>query len=196
MSTSAASWSSRRLPGRNPAAPLAAPPPVRSVIVTEFMKDPAAVSDTRGEWVEVHNRSASPIDLDGWTLRDEGSNRTVLAAPGGAGGVPGYGFLVLGRSDDPLANGGVRVGVTYSGFTLSNGADEIVLEAPGGFEIDRVDYGDGPLWPDDAGRSVSLARSAWGTDLALNPSSWCSGSSPLPAGDQGTPGAVNDACGG
>ncbi len=183
------------LPVQDPAIPLAAPPPRRALVVTEFMKDPAAVTDTRGEWFEVFNLSPVALDLDGWTLRDDGTNSTVLVAPGGAGVVPPGGFLVLGRNADPGLNGGVAIDIVYSGFTLANGADEIVLEAPGGFEIDRVDYGDGPLWPDDRGRSASLTAGAWGNDLALRPGSWCSSVSVMPGGDRGTPGALNDPCG-
>jgi len=183
------------LPLQDPATPLAVPPPRRALVVTEFMKNPAVVTDVRGEWFEVFNLSPVPLDLDGWTLRDDGTNSTVLVAPGGAGVVSPGSFLVLGRNPDPALNGGVVVDLVYSGFVLSNGADEIVLEAPGGFEIDRVDYGDGPLWPDDSGRSASLMAGAWGNDLALRPGSWCSSVSVMPGGDRGTPGALNDLCG-
>lgn len=184
------------LPPVNPADPLPEPPRAGAVLVTEFMKDPAAVSDVRGEWVELYNDSQRTLDLDGWTLRDLGSNRTVLSAPAGALVVAPGEFLVVGRSGDPAQNGGVDVDATYSGFTLGNGADQIVLDAPGGHEIDRVEYGDGPVWPDEPGRSVSLSPRAWGTPGAALPGSWCPGSSPMSGGDQGTPGAANDTCGG
>ena len=67
---------------------------------------------------------------------------------------------------------------------------------PGGHEIDRVEYGDGPAWPDEPGRSVSLSRRAWGSSSAAIPDAWCPGASPMSGGDMGTPGTWNDVCGG
>ncbi|MEM8709976.1 MAG: lamin tail domain-containing protein [Planctomycetota bacterium] len=184
------------LPPEDPAEPLLVPPPERSLVVNEFMKDPAAVSDVRGEWLELVNLTDEPINIEGWTLRDDGSNRTVLTA-GGAGiiawpGVP----LVLGRNASPSENGGIAVDATYAGFTLANGADQIVLEAPGGFLVDRVDYLDGGAggWPDESGASISLSPRFQGTPAAVDGSSWCAGAVALPSGDRGTPGAANPDC--
>ena len=44
------------------------------IVVTEFMNDSAAVSDTVGEWLEIYNSTGADIDLNGWTLKDDGSN--------------------------------------------------------------------------------------------------------------------------
>ncbi|QDV07404.1 hypothetical protein Poly30_29280 [Planctomycetes bacterium Poly30] len=190
-------WSSVALPLRDPAEPLAASPPRGAILVTEFMKDPAAVSDTRGEWVEFQNRTAAAIDLEGWTLRDEGSNRTVITASSSGAGVvvPAGGFVVLGRQADPALNGGVMIAATYSGFTLGNGADQIILEAPGGHEIDRVEYEDGTSnWPDAAGASVALGPRFVGTSVAVDGAAWCSGVDVMPAGDLGSPGELNQEC--
>ncbi|MEM6676001.1 MAG: lamin tail domain-containing protein [Planctomycetota bacterium] len=183
------------LPDQDPAQRGELPPSRGDVIVTEFMKDPAAVSDVRGEWVEVLNRTSATIDLAGWTLRDDGSNNTVLTHPSGSIPVAPGAFAVLAREGDPTQNGGVDVDAVYSGFSLNNGADQIVLEAPGGFIVDRVAYGDGPTWPDESGRSVSLSARAWGRSIATLAVCWCPGETPMPAGDLGTPGAMNDVCG-
>lgn len=192
------SFASVALPPQDPAQALPLPPAPGSIVVTEFMKDPMAVSDARGEWLEVENRSDADIDIEGWTLRDDGSNSTVLVAD-----VPGEGivvqageFLVLGRNADPTLNGGVRLGDVYSGFTLANGADQIILEAPGGIPMDRVDYldaGDGG-WPDASGASIALSPGFVGTPSAADGSSWCSGTEPMPLGDLGTPGDMNSDC--
>ncbi|MFT7074780.1 MAG: hypothetical protein ACJA0P_000780 [Planctomycetota bacterium] len=187
------------LPPRNPASPLPSPPAPGAVLVTEFMKDPAAVSDVRGEWLELQNRTDDPIDLEGWTLRDDGSNRTVItAATSGAGVViSAGGFLVMGRNADTALNGGVALDAVYSGFTLGNGADQIILEAPGAAEIDRVEYEDGTAdWPDLPGASIGLSPRFAGTPVAADGAAWCSGVDPLPAGDLGSPGELNPECGG
>ncbi len=191
-------FTSVALPPQDPADPLLAPPALGAVVVTEFMKDPMAVSDQRGEWLELQNRTGVAVDLEGWTLRDDGSNRTVIVAeaPGAGVIVPAGGFIVLGRSADAALNGGVQVDAVYSGFTLSNGDDEIILEAPGGFLVDRVDYldaGDGG-WPGVSGASVALSPRFIGTTVAADGASWCSGTEPLPFGDLGSPGAENADC--
>lgn len=191
-----AAFASVALPAADPADPLISPPAAGSVVINEFMKDPAAVSDARGEWLEVLNLTDDPIDVEGWTLRDDGSNSTVLSA-GGAGIVVSPGaHLVLGRSADVSLNGGISVDATYSGFTLANGADQIILEAPGGFVIDRVDYLDGGEagWPDESGASISLSPRFQGTPDANTGASWCAGSVAMPSGDRGTPGAENPDC--
>ena len=79
---------------------------------------------------------------------------------------------------------------------LGNGADQIVLSKPGGVVVDRVAYDDGVIWPDAAGRSISLklsARDPFSNDDGAN---WCDSSSHWNAAssDTGTPGQDNDAC--
>jgi len=39
------------------------------VVINEIIQNPSAVSDANGEWFEVHNPTASAIDIDGWTIR-------------------------------------------------------------------------------------------------------------------------------
>ena len=44
------------------------------VAITEFMKDPSTVSDTRGEWIEVRNNLPHRVNLEGWILTDDAGN--------------------------------------------------------------------------------------------------------------------------
>lgn len=168
------------------------------IVVTEFMKDPTTVSDSKGEWLELYNPGNVPVDVEGWVLSDLGSDATVLDNSGlGIPIAPG-GYLVLGRERDPNLNGDVRVDIVYTGFTLSNGADEIRLSEPGGKLIDELLYDDGVLWPDTSGRSISLRPDmldARDNDYGAN---WCHGSTPISGSNPntGTPGKRNDSCGG
>jgi hypothetical protein len=166
------------------------------VIITEFMKDPAFVTDTKGEWIEVYNAAPWRVNLEGCTLTDDSGSHHVIST-GGAGlrFMPGR-YLVLGNNADINTNGGVHVDYAYSGFGLGNAGDQIILSRPNGAVLDRVDYDDGVLWPDTGGRSISVklaARDQFLNDAGTN---WCNSSSPLPAAgtDTGTPGADNDAC--
>jgi len=157
------------------------------VIINEVMQDPSAVSDGEGEWFELYNATSSGIDIDGWVIRDDGSNSHVIDN-GGPLVVPAKGYLVLGNNADFATNGGYQCDYEYSSFTLSNSDDEIVLEE-GGVEIDRINYDGGPIWPDPTGASM-----AWlgppgdnndGTRWVIE------GVASYGDGDYGTPGYLN-----
>lgn len=163
------------------------------VVVTEFMKNPAGVSDSSGEWIEILNVAPGPRQIAGWMLHDGGSNSHVIQ-PNGPFIVlfPGD-RLVLGNEADPTLNGGVQVDYVWSSFSLSNGADEIFLTGRNGMLVDEVVYDD-TAWPDDAGQSASLKPGAEDAFLNDDPTNWCSATSVLASGDSGTPGAPNDTC--
>ena len=166
------------------------------LVITEFMKDPTAVPDNMGEWLELYNTTSRPINIEGWTLSDDGSNKHTLANGKQLIVVPPGGYLVLGNNADPTTNGGVIVHHKYSGFTLANGADSIVLTARKGKLVDRVDYDDGIFWPDLPGMSISLHPASTNAYLNDDAGQWCHSTTPLFTGatDTGTPGAPNDPC--
>ncbi|MCB0807058.1 MAG: lamin tail domain-containing protein [Bacteroidales bacterium] len=126
---------------------------IPDIIITEIMQNPAAVSDNVGEWFEVFNNSGTPVDMDGWIVKDDGTNSFTIS---GTLIVPAYGFTVLGNNVDMLLNGGYNVDYGYSSsFALGNSDDEIVLLLPDGVtEVDRVNYDGGPVWPDPTGSSM------------------------------------------
>jgi hypothetical protein len=112
------------------------------VAISEFLNDPDG-NDQGREWLELFNYGGETVDLDGWSLGDEGSDLIVLppaeVPPGGylilvSGGIGGLDAATakavfetewLGGAPDPRV-----VGVT--GVALANGADELVLHDPGG----------------------------------------------------------------
>jgi hypothetical protein len=166
---------------------------VGDIVVTEFMNDSDAVSDTVGEWLELYNSTGSDIDLNGWTLKDDGSDShtftTSIIVSAGS-------YFVMGRGADSTVNGGVNLDHSYGDgvFTMANGADEIVLLSPSSVEIDRIVYGVGGFPDGGPGFSISLDPNqlAGDNNLAAN---WCLSTSVFGAGDLGTPGVENDACG-
>ena len=162
------------------------------VFVTEFMANPSAVNDAEGEWFELYNsRSDVGVDINGWTIRDEGSNNHVINN-GAPLIIPSLGFLVLGKVADSETNGGVPVDYAFStSFTLANSEDEIQLLDGTGNVIDSLSYDSDLVF---TGTSTSLNPAAFdasSNDLAEN---WCRSQSLMPQGDRGTPGAPNDAC--
>ena len=166
------------------------------VVIVEFMKDPTTVSDSHGEWIELWNPTGNSVNVEGLVLSDFGSDATVLDNGGAGLLIPSHGFLVIGRDDDTTTNGGVPIDYEYSGTTLSNGDDEIVLSTMGGIVVDVIQYDDGMLWPDSAGRSISLDPSGFDASANDEGANWCHSSMPLGAAnsDTGTPGAMNEIC--
>ena len=179
-------WDSPPFSAPDPGVAAIFPPP--EIVITEIMQNPAAVSDTNGEWFEVFNPTGSAIDIDGWTIRDDGSNSHTISK-GGPLLVPAGGFLVLARNDNSLTNGGVTVDYEYAGFFLGNGDDEVVLLDTDLNEIDRVNYDGGPAFPDPTGATMSLIAASLDNNVGAN---WCTATTSFGAGDKGTPGTFND----
>ncbi len=157
------------------------------IIITEIMNN-ATGSDTDKEFFEVYNTTGSAIDMIGWTISDADSDSHTITA---TLSVPANGYAVLGMSSDTGANGGVTVDYVYSGITLANGADEIILTCSPTI-IDEVYYDGGPNFPDPDGASMELAENQYDSTANDNGVNWgTSTGGPLTSGDNGTPGATN-----
>lgn len=164
-------------------------PVFANLVINEIMQNPSAVSDDSGEWFEIFNPDGAAVDIDGWTMKDDGSNSHVINN-GGPLMVPAGGYLVLGNNSNTGTNGGVTVAYQYpSNFFMSNSADELVLEDLSATEIDRVNWDGGPNFPDPTGASMSLLDPALDNNVGSN---WCTSTTPFGAGDLGTPGAANN----
>ena len=150
---------------------------VGDLLISEIMANPAAVSDTRGEWFELYNPTDEPVNLRGITLGDDGGDghrieSDLLIMP--------RHFLVLARNGDMALNGGFEADYVYRDFTLGNSDDEIVLR-DGALEWLRLDYGLGFA---AAGHSSELAGLPMTlSNYALTPSEFTYG-----LGDIGSPG--------
>lgn len=166
----------------------AAPPPVVAIVINEIMQNPAAVSDNNGEWFELVNATPDPVDIDGWTIKDNGSNLHVVAN-GGPLVIPAGGFLVLGTDANAAANGGVAIDYQYSNIFLGNGSDALILLDTASSEVDRVEWDNGATFPDPTGASMALKDPALDNNIGAN---WCESETTFGDGDLGTPGAPND----
>ncbi len=161
------------------------------LVITEFLQNPFVVVDTAGEWFEVFNNSGSEVELSGLVVSDLGIESFVVT--GSLRVLPGD-YVVLGANADVGVNGGAPVDYAWSGFTLGNSDDEIVLSNAFGL-IDSVAWDGGPLFPDPNGASSNLDAAS--IDATLNDSGgvWCEATAVFGLGDLGTPGAPNGSCG-
>lgn len=169
------------------------------IVITEIMNNPAPVSDTTGEWFEVFNSTSDAIDVNGWVVKDDGTNtHTIDGSVGGSTVIPAGEYFVLGRTSDTSTNGGAVVDYEYgtSGFTLGNGADEVVLLSSEGTEIARVNYDGGSTFPDLTGASMQLDPASINESDNDTGSNWCASTSDYGdgTGSLGTPGSPNDTC--
>ena len=107
------------------------------LMITEIMMNPSAVSDARGEYFELYNSGAATYDLKGYILEDAGSDSTIIGA---SVRIRPREFIVMARDSNQTMNGGFRADYQYSGMTLSNLNDEIILLNPAGDTLDKVRY--------------------------------------------------------
>jgi cysteine-rich repeat protein len=160
-----------------------------SVIITEIMYNPVAVSDSYGEYFEVYNTTNVAIDMSGWIIMDDGTDKFTVSSFT----LPAKTFAVFGVNSSITTNGGVPVDYVYSKFYLANGADSIVI-IWNDIEIDRVDYDYGISFPKADGKSLNLGNSSFDYLLNDDGSRWCTALSLLPGGDSGNPKAISDYC--
>lgn len=166
--------------------PYAPPPPsnFKDVIITELFPDPNPVIGLpEAEFVELFNRSSSPVNLAGWKLADLSSTATLpnyVLAPGA------YVVITTTTSAAAYAAFGATLGV--SNFpTLNNSGDNIKLQDAGLQLIDEVNYTDAWYKNDDK------KQGGWTLEL-IDPENICAEednwvASEHPSG--GTPGQQN-----
>jgi hypothetical protein len=155
------------------------------LVINEIMQNPATVSDAAGEWIEITNISNDTINLHNLILRDDDGEQHIISE--NVEVLPDS-FIVLGAEDDFALNGGVTVNYEYSGFTLSNLWDEVILAHPSGVILDEVHYDNGDTFPDESGKSMMLLDPTLDNSLGDR---WMSADVVFGAGDYGTPGSEN-----
>lgn len=104
---------------------------------TSGILDP--VDSQTDDWIELYNPTANPISLDGWALSDDPTDpfkSTFL--PGFT--IPANGHLLIWADNEPLQNDPGPNQYVHASFKLSSTGESIILTAPDGSQIDRVDY--------------------------------------------------------
>jgi len=131
-------------------AAIRAPAP-GDLVISEFMANPAAVSDSLGEWFELFNPTADSLILNNLIISDNGSNAHQINTESPLLINSGQ-YFVLARNADININGGVIADYIYSGFSLGNSSDAIIISSTD-IEITRLEYSSGFI---QAGRSSEI----------------------------------------
>ena len=155
----------------------------RGVVITEIMANPASVSDSYGEWFEITNTTDTTILLDGWSIKDNGSDMHLIQIENQDVAIDPGQFFVFARNGTLSSNGGVVSDYVYSGFSLSNTEDEIILMDSGGAVVDEIQYES--EWNFPSGISKEIHDVDSDNNLVEN---WFVSTIPYGSGDYGTPG--------
>ncbi len=155
-----------------------------SVAINEFLADPSAVTDDRGEWLELYNFGSTAVSLQGWTLRSANDAAHTITT---ALSIPAGGRVVLGRDGSKSRNGGVTMSYVYgAAITLANASDWIAVGDASGTTVDSV------AWTSTtAGRAWGV-RNAGADNTVVGGTNWQLQTTAFGKGDKGTPGLQND----
>jgi hypothetical protein len=170
------------------------PDPGMSLLITEVMYNPAALSDTEGEYIELYNAGSAAVNLNGMVIR-RGSNNDKHVISTDVVVQPGT-YVLLGRS----ANACSQVDYVYSVITLVNsGGDEIIINRFGtdgtdGEVVCRLNFGAPGFTTTLNGKSIQLSRNKYTKNEAGLASSWCTSTLVYNTGDYGSPGTENNIC--
>ncbi len=134
------------------------PASLRDVAISEiaWMGTVASYND---EWIELYNRTSSPVDLTGWTLRAADGTPSISLS----GTIPPGGYFLLERTDDDSVPGVVADQI-YAG-ALSNDGEDLVLRDSASV-IDRVNCSSGWFAGHNDGR-VPMVRVDTSVDGSL-----------------------------
>ncbi len=184
------------------------------IIVTEVLVNPKAVGDGSGEWIELYNPGELAVDINGWVLRDVGSDKFYIKSAKPVWVAPGA-YLVLGGTTDKTVNGGatVQVGWLTAGaptpFQLSNTAQDDVIIEWNGQIIDQVTFSPKGFvcslpnppancqtigFPIVEGKSMQVDPGSYDAVKNDDYKNWCEGQDTYGDGDIGSPGQANPPC--
>ncbi len=168
----------------SPGAPNRCTPSTTHLVITEIMQNPKLTADDRGEFFEVYNPDDQPVDMNGFTVKDDDYDSFTVTS---SVVVAAKGYAVF--ASKPTGNGGLKPDYSYgSGMFLQNDTDELVIADRDLVQIDRVRWDNGKTFPDPDGASMSLSDPSLDNSVGAN---WCESTVPWAAGDRGSPGAAS-----
>ncbi len=153
------------------------------IIITEIMPNPAAVSDSYGEWFEIYNSSDSSINLLNWVIKSGSGEEHTIDNENNSVFIEPDGYFVLGKNDDFTLNGGLNVDYEYSDISLSNNEDQIIILNSESEIVDEVHYEN--TWSFSSGTSMEVHDFNLDNSISTN---WFSSILVYGDGDNGSPG--------
>ncbi|MEM7394850.1 MAG: lamin tail domain-containing protein [Verrucomicrobiota bacterium] len=153
--------------------------PASEVVINEFMaRNDSTLLDGFGEysdWIELHNRSNTVVDLAGWYLTDDTNNLMKWMFPSTNIAADGYLVLFASNRDTNF------MGELHLNFRLSGGGEYLALIEPDGT---TVAYEYAPAYPDQED-DFSYGIGAFATNAVFVPE-FNPARALVPTGDIGT----------
>ena len=147
------------------------PPPPAALVINEFLSDNAGglEDDDRdtSDWIELYNGTASPVNLDGYSLTDNALNPTKWRFPAVTLAPDAY-LLVWASGEDRRVPGQPL----HANFQLASSGEDLLLIAPDGTTVvhgytspfQPVASPVQPWYPTDT--NVSLGLTGAGTEVS------------------------------
>ncbi len=167
-------------------------PAAGTVVIAEVFADPSGTDKAAAEWIELaFTADASGKDLNGIELWINGAFEASLGSGLTQCTPIQAGACLIAGSTDSQANGGLTtVKVALPQWSLPNSAATYALKA-NGVLLDEVS-----LLAAQAGKAIQLDPASSTPQGNDSPEAWCLATAAYnPAGDTGTPGNTNPACG-
>lgn len=169
------------------------------LVINEVMANPSGTGyELEGDWFEVYNAGRLAVQMEGMLIADSAaSGRMAYHRISAPLEVPSGGYVVLGNSTNPNANGGVPVDYAYgSAMRFPASLDALKISrltsvAGDTVTVDRTQYAQGSVSAQDG---VSRELKNPGLDNSnMDGSNWDSAhvTSVFGAGGRGTPKAQN-----
>jgi hypothetical protein len=173
-------------------APNCAPmlPAPGTLVLTEIMTNPFAVTDSVGEWFEIYNPGNASVDLSGCEVST--ANETeVVTIPVAYLIYPGE-YRVFANSSDPAVNGGVPFAIATPMVLGNTNGDAIYMNCAG---VSVISFDYRASYPACLvnGASCQLTSQMTTTGSTAVADS-CTSTTVFGNGDLGTPGAANRLC--
>jgi len=151
-----------------------------AVIFNEINYNSSNLADA-GDWIEIHNTTANPVDVSGFSFIDGGNNESFYIPSGTV--IPGYDYIVLYRDNVKFTSQHPLVTEKYGPFTfgLSSSGELLCLyDNSGGIAFSMI-YDISSSWPQTAnGGGYTLEYDSTHSDFS-DGTSWfagCPGGSP------------------
>lgn len=117
-----------------------------SVIINEIAWA-GTIDNANDEWIELYNTTSQPVDLVGWYIEDDFTDKYTIAS----GVIPAKGYFLIEDNDSAVSNISADALI---GLSLANSGDSLILKTAANAAIDSVNAG-GAAWY--AGDNVSKA---------------------------------------
>ncbi len=153
------------------------------ITITEVMPNPASVSDSYGEWFEIHNNQDTAINISNWIIKSGNDEEHIILDNNNPIIIQPEEYFVLGKNENFTINGGLNVDYEYSNISLSNNEDQIILLNSVGAIVDEVYYTN--AWLFDSGVSMEVHDVVFDNSIVSN---WYSSTLMYGDGDNGSPG--------